>query len=385
MSADWQPVRGAKDPCTIRGTIKADQLVGTAKADVICGLGGGDTITGGPGRDVLLGGSGQRRPPCPRRPGRPGRWWRGDRHGLPRQEARQGGQRGAASRLAGSRLSLIPYGGISMTAAETHEPTEQIRLDLEGMTCASCASRIERSLNELDGVEATVNLATDQAAVRFDPSVVSVDDLVATVEAAGYGAAPESGARTLRATSPIALRLRLVVAAVLSVPRRAARDGDAAAVRGLGVGRVRALDAGRPLGRLAVPSRRLPDGAPPRRDDGHADLDRDARRLGLVDGRAARRARRRHLLRGCCRDHDVDPVRALPRIARPASLGRGDPLPARAGRQGRARPSRRHRGARAGRRARGGRPLRRAARREDRNRRRRRLRRLGRRPVDADG
>ena len=58
MSADWQPVRGAKDPCTIRGTIKADQLVGTAKADVICGLGGGDTITGGPGRDVLLGGSG---------------------------------------------------------------------------------------------------------------------------------------------------------------------------------------------------------------------------------------------------------------------------------------------------------------------------------------
>ena len=58
MSADWQPVRGAKDPCTIRGTIKADQLVGTSKADVICGLGGGDTITGGAGRDVLLGGSG---------------------------------------------------------------------------------------------------------------------------------------------------------------------------------------------------------------------------------------------------------------------------------------------------------------------------------------
>ena len=44
---------------------------------------------------------------------------------------------------------------------------------------------------------------------------------------------------------------------------RPARDGDAAAVRGLGVGRVRAFDAGRPLGRLAVPSRRLPGGAPP--------------------------------------------------------------------------------------------------------------------------
>ena len=76
-------------------------------------------------------------------------------------------------------------------AVDTH-PNERIRLDLEGMTCASCASRIERSLNELDGVEATVNLATDQAAVRFDPSVVSVADLVGTVEAAGYGASPES-------------------------------------------------------------------------------------------------------------------------------------------------------------------------------------------------
>ena len=47
MSPDWQPVHGAKDPCTIRGTINADQLVGTAKADVICGLGGrSTTITG---------------------------------------------------------------------------------------------------------------------------------------------------------------------------------------------------------------------------------------------------------------------------------------------------------------------------------------------------
>ena len=103
-----------------------------------------------------------------------------------------------------------------MTAADTH-PTEQVRLDLEGMTCASCASRIERSLNGLDGVEATVNLATDQAAVRFDPSVVSVADLVGTVEAAGYGAAPESEHAHSDDESG-ALRLRLVVAAVLTVP-----------------------------------------------------------------------------------------------------------------------------------------------------------------------
>ncbi len=85
------------------------------------------------------------------------------------------------------------------------------------MTCASCASRIERSLNELDGVDATVNLATDQAAVTFDPSVVSVADLVGTVEAAGYGASLDADGRLPRDES-MALRLRLVAAAVLSVP-----------------------------------------------------------------------------------------------------------------------------------------------------------------------
>ena len=89
-----------------------------------------------------------------------------------------------------------------MTDVATHT-SERIRLDLEGMTCASCASRIERSLNELDGVEATVNLATDQAAVRFDPSVVSVTDLVGTVAAAGYGASLESDG-TRPATIPVA-------------------------------------------------------------------------------------------------------------------------------------------------------------------------------------
>ena len=206
-----------------------------------------------------------------------------------------------------------------MTVADTH-PTEQIRLDLEGMTCASCASRIERSLNELDGVEATVNLATDQAAVRFDPSVVSVADLVGTVEAAGYAAAPESEHAHAGDESG-ALRLRLVVAAVLSVPvallamvmplQFAGWEWVAFALSTPVV-----LWAGWPFHRVAFQAARHRRG-----DDGHADLDRDARRLGLVDGRAARRARRRHVLRGCRRDHDADPARALPRVTRPASLG----------------------------------------------------------------
>ncbi|MEI7760955.1 MAG: heavy metal translocating P-type ATPase [Thermoleophilia bacterium] len=98
----------------------------------------------------------------------------------------------------------------------TTEPTKRVILDLEGMTCASCAARIERNLNRLAGVEATVNYATDQAAVTYDSSVVGVADLVAAVEVAGYHAAlPGDAVETDRAG---ALKLRLVVAIVLSVP-----------------------------------------------------------------------------------------------------------------------------------------------------------------------
>ena len=77
--------------------------------------------------------------------------------------------------------------------------------------------------------------------------------------------------------------------------------------------------------RRRVPPRGAERGAARRRDDGHADLDRHARGLALVDGRARRRARRRHVLRGRRRRHDADPARPLPRGAREAALGRGDP------------------------------------------------------------
>src|SRR5690349_1610516 len=65
--------------------------------------------------------------------------------------------------------------------------TERIALDITGMTCASCATRIERKLNRLDGVTATVNYATEQASVEY-PGTLSAQDLVAVVEAAGYQA-----------------------------------------------------------------------------------------------------------------------------------------------------------------------------------------------------
>jgi Cu+-exporting ATPase len=94
---------------------------------------------------------------------------------------------------------------------------EHVRLDLEGMTCAGCAARIERRLNELDGVEATVNLATEKAAVAFDAERVDLTSLVAAVESAGYGAAP-TDERAAPAEGADPLRLRLLVSAALSAP-----------------------------------------------------------------------------------------------------------------------------------------------------------------------
>jgi len=59
---------------------------------------------------------------------------------------------------------------------------ERAELDLDGMTCASCAARIERKLNKLDGVDATVNFATERASVAFDPECVTVDELCGAVD-----------------------------------------------------------------------------------------------------------------------------------------------------------------------------------------------------------
>ena len=64
------------------------------------------------------------------------------------------------------------------------------------MTCASCAARIEKRLNRLDGVAATVNYATERATVDYDPAVVGPDQLVAAVEETGYGAAALAPAGT---------------------------------------------------------------------------------------------------------------------------------------------------------------------------------------------
>jgi P-type Cu+ transporter len=103
--------------------------------------------------------------------------------------------------------------------------TEYIELPITGMTCASCANRVERKLNKLDGVTATVNYATEKARVQFDPGAVAAEQLVGAVQAAGYIATLPSSARATadeqaggEEDTIAALRRRVLLAALLSVP-----------------------------------------------------------------------------------------------------------------------------------------------------------------------
>jgi Cu+-exporting ATPase len=111
-----------------------------------------------------------------------------------------------------------------MTTAVDESPA-QVRLDVEGMTCASCVARVERRLQSLDGVSASVNLATAEAFVSYDPRRVAVDDLLRAVETAGYHASvahdhEEQGdsARTLRRRLAVAVALTVPVALIAMVP-----------------------------------------------------------------------------------------------------------------------------------------------------------------------
>jgi len=94
----------------------------------------------------------------------------------------------------------------------------KVELPIQGMTCASCAARVERSLNKLDGVNASVNYATERAAVLYDATHVTPQTLVAAVVDAGYSARLPEAAAATDADPAAELRRRLVVSAVLSPP-----------------------------------------------------------------------------------------------------------------------------------------------------------------------
>lgn len=116
------------------------------------------------------------------------------------------------------------------------DPTETCDLDVRGMTCASCVRRVERALGAVAGVaEATVNLVTERATVRFDPALVAADELSRAITRAGYEVSavrslPRSAGVPIHGTARAeqigdrelqegrALRRTLLVAAALNVP-----------------------------------------------------------------------------------------------------------------------------------------------------------------------
>ena len=127
------------------------------------------------------------------------------------------------------------------TSSAPERSTESVELAISGMTCASCANRIERKLNKLDGVTATVNYATEKAKVTYADGVTP-DELLAAVAAAGYSAelptppragsdgAPGEGLVEADSTRP--LRDRLLISAVLTIPVIAMGMAPALQVRG---------------------------------------------------------------------------------------------------------------------------------------------------------
>ncbi len=106
---------------------------------------------------------------------------------------------------------------MTIDTSDTTTEIQHVQLDITGMTCASCANRIERRLNKVPGVAASVNYATEKADVRY-PSEVSLDQLIDAVRAAGYSAAVPSSTNEDDDADANALRSRLIVSAVLAVP-----------------------------------------------------------------------------------------------------------------------------------------------------------------------
>jgi len=102
--------------------------------------------------------------------------------------------------------------------------TDRLDLPIEGMTCASCASRIEKRLNALGGVEASVNYATERASISYDPAQADIDALIEAVASVGYQATPpgasgEDPATNAEKDDPTrSLRIRLIWSAILSLP-----------------------------------------------------------------------------------------------------------------------------------------------------------------------
>ncbi len=172
----------------------------------------------------------------------------------------------------------------------------RLELPIEGMTCSSCAARIEKKLNHLEGVQATVNYATERATVEYDPAGVTPEELVEVIEATGYHAflpaSPDTGVAAPDVDPVAPWRLRLVVSACLTLPVLLLSMIEPLQFDGwqwlaLQLATPVVLWGAWPFHRAAWLNLRHGDC-----DDGHAHLARHALRLGLVRGGAVLPRRR---------------------------------------------------------------------------------------------
>ncbi len=214
----------------------------------------------------------------------------------------------------------------------------EVDLDITGMTCASCAARVEKKLNRMPGVIATVNYGTDRAHIAL-PKGTSIDDAIATIEATGYRAQRprvesdrERALRRARTPRPTPSRDDQCD---FDRSGGCSRDDPATAVRLLAMVQPGPCGACRCLGRSALPPGSVDEPAPRRGDHGHLGFARRRRGLRVVAvcafSRGSRRSRNAHglpraalprrrqqrdLFGGRCGCHHLHPARSVFRNSR---------------------------------------------------------------------
>lgn len=149
---------------------------------------------------------------------------------------------------------------MSTTSQESSGQLRTVNLSIGGMTCASCVARVEKKLNKLDGVSASVNLATESARITA-PSAVSVDDLLATVARAGYTGAlldtaspEESSASEASPAGEPASATSTASAAPASGPSGPGSDGGRRRAKGAGGRATLSMAAAAPATRPGAPA-----------------------------------------------------------------------------------------------------------------------------------
>ena len=143
---------------------------------------------------------------------------------------------------------------MSTTSQESSGQLRTVNLSIGGMTCASCVARVEKKLNKLDGVSASVNLATESARITA-PSAVSVDDLLATVARAGYtGALLDTASPEESSASEASPAGEPASAAPASGPSGPGSDGGRRRAKGAGGRATLSMAAAAPATRPGAPA-----------------------------------------------------------------------------------------------------------------------------------